>query len=57
MLDGSTKNLNHCWEICKYDFTLYKTTSGITQDSQKLALWLHIGGSEVKEIYRTVKDS
>ena len=38
MLDGSTKTLNHCWEIWKYDFTLYKTTSGITQDSQKLAL-------------------
>ena len=57
MLDGSTKNLNHCWEIWKYDFTLYKTASGITQDSQKLALWLYIGGTEVKEIYRTVKDS
>ena len=45
------------WEIWKYDFTLYTTTSGITQDSQKLALLLHIGGTEVKEIYRTVKDS
>ena len=51
--DGSETNLHRRCEIWKDDFTLYTTASGITQDSQKL---LHIGGTEVKEIYRTVKD-
>ena len=37
--------------------TLYTTASEITQDSLKLALLLHIGGTKVKWIYRTVKDS
>ena len=55
--DGSTINLHRRWEIWKDDFTLYTTTSGITQDSEKLALLLHIRGTKVKEIYRTVKDS
>ena len=47
--DGSTTNLHRCWEIWKDDFTLYTTARGITQDSQKLALLLHIGGAEVKK--------
>ena len=55
--NGSTANLHRRWEIWKDDFTLYTTASGITKDSQKLALLLHIGGTEVKEIYRTMKDS
>ena len=57
ILDGSTTNLHRRWEIWKDDFTLYTTANCITQDSQKVALLLHIGGTEVKEIYRTLKDS
>ena len=55
--DGSTTNLHRRWEIWNDDFALYTTASGIAQDSQKLALLLHIGGTEIKEIYRTGKDS
>ena len=55
--NGSTTNLHCRCEIWKDDFALYTIASGITQDSQKLALLLHIGGTEVKEIHRTVKDS
>ena len=55
--NGSTTNLHRRWEIWKDDFILYITASEITQDSQKLALLLHIGRTEVKEIYRTMKDS
>ena len=57
ILDGSTTNLHRRWEIWKDDFTLYTAANCITQDSQKVAPLLHIGGTEVKEIYRTVKDS
>ena len=55
--NGSTTNFHRRWEIWKDDFILYTTASEITQDSQKLALLLHIGRTEVKEIYRTMKDS
>ena len=48
--DGSTTNLHLRKEIWKDDFTLYTTASGMTQYSQKLALLLHIGRTEVKEI-------
>ena len=40
--DGSATNLHSRWEIWKDDFTLYTTASGITQDSQKLALFLQM---------------
>ena len=41
--DRSTTNLYRRWGIWNDDFTV----SRITRDSQKLALLLHIGGTEV----------
>ena len=41
--DRSTTNLYRRWGIWNDDFTV----SRITGDSQKLALLLHIGGTEV----------
>ena len=48
-------NLAKKWNIWKEDFTLYLDATGVTQDTQKKALLLHLGGKDIKSIYRTLK--
>ena len=51
---SKTTNLSKKWDTWKEDFTLFVTASGITNVEQKLALFLHMAGKQVKEIYRTM---
>ena len=51
---SKTTNLSKKWDTWKEDFTLFVTASGITNVEQKRALFLHMAGKEVKEIYRTM---
>ena len=48
-------NISKRWEIWKEDFQLFVVASGITNKPQKKAMLLHIGGHELREIYRTMR--
>ena len=54
--DSGSLNLAKRWQRYKEDFELYLIASGVTQDKQKLALLLHLGGKELREIYHSIKE-
>ena len=53
--NSGSLNLSKRWTRYKEDFEFYLTASGVTQDKQKLALLLHLGGHELREVYHSVK--
>ncbi|KAL9974552.1 hypothetical protein ACROYT_G011601 [Oculina patagonica] len=48
------QNLNQRWKRWKRAFDLYVTGKGVTEDAQKRALFLHVAGMDVQEIYFTL---
>ena len=55
-IDKSTStNLDKKWESYLEEFELFITASGVTENKQKTALLLHLGGKDLREIYKTVK--
>ena len=54
--DSGSLNLAKRWQRYKEDFELYLIASWVTQDKQKLALLLHLGGKELREIYHSIKE-
>ena len=57
IVEAESTNLDKKWKNWLEDFTLYLDATGITQDAQRKALLLHLSGKDVKNIYRTLKDS
>ena len=53
--DSTSLNLSKRWTTYKEGFELYILASGVSQDQQKLALLLHLGGKELCEVYHSVK--
>ena len=51
---SNTTNLANKWKIWKDDFSKFVTASGVAKDDQKKALFVHIGGKDIKEIYRSL---
>ena len=54
VLDQLTNNQNNEWINYKANLELYFTAANITEDKQKAALLLYLGGSELKKIYDTL---
>ena len=53
--NNTSSNFDKLWIRWRDDLDLYLMASGITSDDQKKALLLHLGGSDVKEIYRGIQ--
>ena len=51
-----TTNLDKKWNSYVDEFELFIVASGVTDKKQKLALLLHLGGKDLREIYKTVKE-
>ena len=50
-IDKSTStNLDKKWESYLEEFELFITASGVTENKQKTALLLHLGGKDLREI-------
>lgn len=52
----------NCAEPCKWDswkrsFEYYIAASGITSESRKIAVLLHVGGLDLQEVYHSVVDT
>ena len=50
-----SSNVSKKWEDWKEDFEIYLSATGVSQDTQKKALMLHLAGKDVKDIYKTLK--
>ena len=55
VVEESSTNLDKKWKIWKEDFLLYLDATGVTQDAQRKALLLHLGGKDLKMVYRTLQ--
>ena len=53
----TTTNLEKEWTLYLDEFELFLLASGITDNRQKVALLLHLGGKDLREIYKTLKNS
>ena len=53
----TTTNLEKEWTLYLEEFELFLLASGITDNRQKMALLLHLGGKDLREIYKTLKNS
>ena len=53
----TTTNLEKEWTLYLEEFELFLLASGITDNRQKVALLLHLGGKDLREIYKTLKNS
>ena len=51
----TTTNLDKEWTLYLEEFELFLLASGITGNRQKVALLLHLGGKDLREIYKTIK--
>ena len=54
--DTISLNLHQKWTKYKEEFILYVTASGIKHNIQKLALLLHLGGKDLRDIYHPLKE-
>ena len=52
---NTSSNLDKLWIRWREDLVLFLMASAITSDDQKKALLLHLGGSDIKEIYRGIQ--
>ena len=48
------QNLNQRWKRWKRAFNLYITGKGVSDDAKKRAVFLHVAGMDVQEIYFTL---
>jgi len=53
---SATTNLDKQWNVYIDEFELFILASGVTESKQKLALLLHLGGKDLREIYQTLKE-
>ena len=53
-LKGEPHSLSQRWRSWKRAFNLYVTGKGVSDDAQKRALFLHVMGMDVQEIYFTL---
>ena len=44
------------WEQWKISFDYYLVASNVTDEARKVALFLHMGGSELQELFHAVSD-
>ena len=51
-----TSNLDTSWKKWKEEFELFIAASGISDKKQALALLLHLGGPQLRDIYSTLKE-
>jgi len=51
---GERHSLSQRWKRWKRAFNLYVTGKGVSDDAQKRALFLHVMGMDVQEIYFTL---
>ena len=51
---GEPHSLSQRWKRWKRAFNLYVTGKGVSNDAQKRALFLHVAGMDVQEIYFTL---
>ena len=57
VIDRNTStNLDKKWTKYIEEFELFIVASGITDGKQKVALLLHLGGENLREIYKTLKE-
>jgi len=56
IFESDTGNVDKKWREWKEDFDLYLAATGVTQDLQKCGLLLHLGGKELKKVYKTLKE-
>ena len=57
IFESDSGNVNKKWTEWKEDFDLYLSASGVTQEQQKRGLLLHLGGKELKKVYKTLKET
>ena len=51
VIDKSTStNLDKKWKSYLEEFELFTTASGVTEQKQKVALLLHLGGKDLREV-------
>ena len=50
------ENLHKKWLIWKEELDIYIVAAGVTDKKQQKALLLHLGGRELREIYKTLKE-
>ena len=56
VIDKSTStNLDKKWKSYLEEFELFTTASGVTEQKQKVALLLHLGGKDLREVYKTLQ--
>ena len=53
---GEPATLWYRWRILKDEFELFVTASGIADPKQQRALFLHLAGPGVGEIFRTISE-
>ena len=51
-----SSNMDNLWKKWREEFELFTVASGITDKKQILALLLHLGGTQLREIYGTLKE-
>lgn len=51
---GEPHSLSQRWKRWKRAFNLYVTGKGVSDDAQKRALFLHVAGIDIQEIYFTL---
>ena len=55
-VSGEQTNLNKAWDNILQRFKYYIKAANVTRDEQKRALFLHISGYEVQDIFETFED-
>lgn len=50
------ENLHKRWILWKEELDIYIVAAGVTDKKQQKALLLHLGGRELREIYKTLKE-
>ena len=53
---GENTNLSKAWEQYVKRFDYYLKATGISKDEQKKAMFLHVSGNKVQDIYETLPD-
>ena len=53
---NTSTNLDKKWTKYIKEFKLFIVGSGINDGKQNIALLLHLGGENLREIYKTVKE-
>ena len=56
-VEGEPENIEQKWKRWIDEFGLFTAASGVSDGSQKRALLLHLGGPEVRDIFRTLEDA